>query len=108
MLSSSPLPFGLASDTKFTNVDFATKQENRGEYLFLDDIYPGVIPSGDVKNNGVENEHFIVWMRTAALPKFRKLYGRIHQKIPAGQEVTFSIDACTSHDASPLVCDCRS
>jgi len=31
----------------------------------------------DPNNNGYLNEHLIVWMRTAALPTFRKLYGRI-------------------------------
>lgn len=31
-----------------------------------------------------ENEHFIVWMRNAVLPKFRKLWGRIESDIPAG------------------------
>ncbi|CAI9603408.1 unnamed protein product [Staurois parvus] len=33
--------------------------------------------SNDTYNNGFINEDFIVWMRTAALPTFRKLYRRI-------------------------------
>lgn len=31
--------------------------------------------SSDPDNNGFQNEDLIVWMRTAALPTFRKLYG---------------------------------
>lgn len=31
-------------------------------------------------NNGFINEDFIVWMRTAALPTFRKLYRLIERK----------------------------
>lgn len=29
------------------------------------------------ENNGMQNEDLIVWMRTAALPTFRKLYRRL-------------------------------
>lgn len=37
------------------------------------------------------NEHLVVWMRTAALPAFRKLWGRVLQDLPAGAIVTVSI-----------------
>ena len=32
----------------------------------------------------VEDEHFIVWMRAAGLPSFRKLYAKIESPLPAG------------------------
>ena len=32
----------------------------------------------DDSNNGYQNEDLIVWMRTAALPNFRKLYRRVN------------------------------
>lgn len=33
---------------------------------------------------GVESGHFIVWMRVAGLPSFRKLWGRLDTPLPAG------------------------
>jgi hypothetical protein len=33
----------------------------------------------------VKDEHFIVWMRTAGLPNFRKLYGKIEDDLPKGK-----------------------
>ncbi|XP_066997218.1 cell cycle control protein 50A [Anabrus simplex] len=36
----------------------------------------------DPDNNGFENEDLIVWMRTAALPNFRKLYRRVDHSQP--------------------------
>lgn len=44
----------------------------------------------DPANNGYKNEDLIVWMRTAALPNFRKLYRRVNHTgvfengLPAG------------------------
>ncbi|CAL4098012.1 unnamed protein product [Meganyctiphanes norvegica] len=35
----------------------------------------------DNENNGFLNEDFLVWMRTAAFPSFRKLYGRIDHNV---------------------------
>lgn len=32
----------------------------------------------------VKDEHFIVWMRTAGMPNFRKLWGKIHQDLEPG------------------------
>jgi hypothetical protein len=42
---------------------------------------------------GVTNEHFIVWMRTAGLPNFRKPYGKIEKDLKKGQELNFTIYA---------------
>ncbi|XP_075058746.1 cell cycle control protein 50A [Mixophyes fleayi] len=41
--------------------------------------YPVFELDKDPENNGFINEDFIVWMRTAALPTFRKLYGLIEK-----------------------------
>lgn len=53
----------------------------------------------DSANNGFINQDFLVWMRRAALPDFRKLYRRITegdyaQGLPAGNyslEIAYSI-----------------
>mmetsp|Transcript_6877 Transcript_6877/g.12445 ORF Transcript_6877/g.12445 Transcript_6877/m.12445 type:complete len:328 (-) Transcript_6877:145-1128(-) len=57
------------------------------QYLY--ETYPMLINPIE----GVTNEHFVVWMRAAALPHFRKLYGYIEQTIPAGSVLTFTVMA---------------
>lgn len=39
-----------------------------------------------------EQEDLIVWMRTAALPTFRKLYGKIEVDLEAGDELHVTLD----------------
>ena len=35
----------------------------------------------NTENNGLQNEDLIVWMRTAALPSFRKLYRILNRDV---------------------------
>ncbi|WIA33459.1 hypothetical protein OEZ86_006589 [Tetradesmus obliquus] len=50
-------------------------------------------PGGGLKELMVgEDERFIVWMRTAALPRFRKLWGRIDSDLNAGDVINIVID----------------
>ena len=45
----------------------------------------------------VENERFIVWMRNAPFPDFRKLWGIIDQDLPKG---TYKLSVTTNWDIS--------
>jgi hypothetical protein len=51
--------------------DYVKPQNWRKNIWELDPINP--------ENNGLQNEDLIVWMRTAALPTFRKLYRRLNR-----------------------------
>ena len=61
--------------------------ENTTRYLYK--TYSGIISPLE----GVTNEHFIVWMRTATQPTFRKLYGWINQPIRKGERIVFNVTA---------------
>merc|ERR1711878_214682 len=53
--------------------DFARPKDWKKDLWELDTEHP--------ENNGFQNEDLIVWMRTAALPNFRKLYRRVQHTI---------------------------
>ena len=68
-------------------------------YKWLPQTYPQIHPykvddetSSAYYGGGVQDEHFIVWMRTSALSNFRKLYGRIQQDIPANTVIEFEVE----------------
>ncbi|KAG8073201.1 hypothetical protein GUJ93_ZPchr0006g41685 [Zizania palustris] len=77
--------------------DIAWKSDKNNK--FGRDIYPsnfqkGSLIGGAKLNESIplsEQEGLIVWMRTAALPTFRKLYGRIETDIMANDQVTVVI-----------------
>jgi hypothetical protein len=65
------------------------------EHKFGKDVFPknfqnGTIKGGKTLNDTIplsEQEDLIVWMRTAALPTFRKLYGRIETDLEANEVI---------------------
>ncbi|KAG2636826.1 ALA-interacting subunit 5-like isoform X3 [Panicum virgatum] len=69
------------------------------DHLFGEHVYPRNFQSGGLIGGGTldpskplsEQEDLMVWMRTAALPTFRKLYGRIEVDLRAGEVVTVAV-----------------
>ena len=59
------------------------------QYLY--ETYPYTTTNTITPISGVESEHFIVWMRTASLPTFRKLYGIIDSDFSKGDKIKFTI-----------------
>uniref|UniRef100_A0ACD5WJJ7 Uncharacterized protein n=1 Tax=Avena sativa TaxID=4498 RepID=A0ACD5WJJ7_AVESA len=82
---------------KVNKKDIAWKSDKNNK--FGNDIYPsnfqkGSLIGGAKLNESIplsEQEDLIVWMRTAALPTFRKLYGRIEKDIMANDNITVVI-----------------
>ena len=102
---------GKTTDAECQNIGAGYKYDSKGDYCFfypnadttkyLYETYPQISPI-----KGVEDEHFKVWMKTAALPTFRKLYGKITTRIPKGTKFTFNIDnnfEVNSYDAKKSI-----
>ncbi|KAL9225982.1 hypothetical protein vseg_001844 [Gypsophila vaccaria] len=69
------------------------------DHKFGKDVFPknfqkGGLVGGATLNETIplsEQEDLIVWMRTAALPTFRKLYGRIEQDLNADDNISVTL-----------------
>eukprot|EP00941_MAST-03F_sp_MAST-3F-sp1_P001023 g1023.t1 len=92
-MSSSGIAWSSDMSTIFKN--HANYPNEKAEKVYLYEKYPNTI----TENEGIENEHFAVWMRVAAFPKFLKLYGKIEETatsgsyLPAGSVLTFKINS---------------
>jgi len=73
------------TDTEGNCYRFFYPEDDTTQYLY--ETYPQIISPIE----GVLNEHFIVWMRIATQPTFRKLYGWFDQPIFKGTNLTFQI-----------------
>jgi hypothetical protein len=77
---------GAKSYRDADNIDWCFWYPNDDATEYLYEMYPEVSPL-----MGVTDEHFIVWMRTASTPTFRKLYGKISGDFNKGDIVTFNV-----------------
>lgn len=84
------LPFSCKcwGDTKNKYL-FYYPDDDTVQYLY--ESFPYSTSNTITPITGVESEHFIVWMRTASLPKFRKLYGIIDADFKQDTDLTFTI-----------------
>uniref|UniRef100_K3WM57 ALA-interacting subunit n=1 Tax=Globisporangium ultimum (strain ATCC 200006 / CBS 805.95 / DAOM BR144) TaxID=431595 RepID=K3WM57_GLOUD len=106
LLDQSDIAWKSDIDTKFKNIPVADRKD-LDLYLWQNERYRYVIPMYEgqepIANKtawtkaapfyGVQDEHFIVWMRTAGLPSFRKLYGRIDTDLAQGTKLEFLVSS---------------
>ena len=75
------------ADGSETCYSYFYPDDDTTQYLY--ETYPEIVSPIE----GVENEHFAVWMRIATQPTFRKLYGWFDQPLRAGTTLTLSVKA---------------
>jgi hypothetical protein len=87
--NASPVSVGVIATgiawTTDKNVKFRNPSTWAGTTMPFNWQRPVYNLSSDPNNDGYENEDLIVWMRTAALPTFRKLYRIIDNSQPTFQ-----------------------
>ncbi|XP_043701595.1 ALA-interacting subunit 3-like [Telopea speciosissima] len=91
--------FSLNNQQVQVNKSGISWQSDR-DHKFGSNVYPknfqnGTLQGGGTLNSNIplsEQEDLIVWMRTAALPNFRKLYGKIEVDLQANDSIQVTLD----------------
>ncbi|VAI56351.1 unnamed protein product [Triticum turgidum subsp. durum] len=86
------------NDQQLRDANISWKSDR--DHKFGSDVFPknfqkGPLIGGKTLNESIplsEQEDLIVWMRTAALPTFRKLYGRIYVDLKENDTITVTLD----------------
>ena len=122
--SNNPIPLtrtGIAWESdkehKFSNPDGVESKEELEEIL-KDYSKPKdwkynlwELDPANWSNNGLNNEDLIVWMRTAALPNFRKLYRRIPDGLTNGTyylDIQYNFEVASFEGEKNIVLTTRS
>ncbi|OQR92962.1 ALA-interacting subunit 3 [Thraustotheca clavata] len=107
LMSQTGIAWQSDIDAKFDNIPENQRLANE-MYLWQNQNYRFIIPKSVGQKRvlnmtawttpastafGVKSEHFIVWMRTAGLPNFRKLYGHIDTDLPRGTTLEFLVSS---------------
>ncbi|KAG6382563.1 hypothetical protein SASPL_157763 [Salvia splendens] len=101
------IAWSLFNDTYMLSKNDAALQINKKDIAWRSDrthkfgsnIYPKNFQNGTLIGGGKldesiplsQQEDLMVWMRTSALPTFRKLYGRIETDLEANEKITVTI-----------------
>uniref|UniRef100_M8AY72 ALA-interacting subunit n=1 Tax=Aegilops tauschii TaxID=37682 RepID=M8AY72_AEGTA len=79
-----------------TDISWKSDRDHKfGSDVFPKNFQKGPLIGGKTLNESIplsEQEDLIVWMRTAALPTFRKLYGRIYVDLKENDTITVTLD----------------
>eukprot|EP01018_Ginkgo_biloba_P030317 Gb_23087 [translate_table: standard] len=77
------------------HISWKSDREHKfGKHVFPKNFQNGTLIGGARLNESEplsEQEDLIVWMRTAALPTFRKLYGKIEEDLHTNDEITVQL-----------------
>lgn len=67
------------------NIAWSSDLTYKFKNIKKDQLPSGIASYKDIQWYDMTDEHFIVWMRTAGLPNFRKLWGKIDKDLEEGQ-----------------------